>query len=324
MSPDADTDATTATAGSSSGILLHQYDVSPFSEKVRVALGIKNLTWYAVEEPVIMPKPELTALTGGYRRIPVMQIGADVYCDTQIILRELERRFPEPSLHVGGDAGLGWGLGMWTDRSLFQAAVAVIFGSAGGAVDEEFKRDREKLMGRPFDTDSMKAAVPMMKEQLRAQLHWLEMQLGNGRPFLLGDRPGLADASAYYNLAFIRWIAPEGTAVIDTLPRVVAWEARVREIGHGDRRELDREAALDIAREATSIEAERADPDEPNGLAPGDAVVVFADDYGRDPVAGELVSSSAQHVAIRRTDERVGEVVVHFPRAGFLVTKGAA
>lgn len=51
-------------------ILLHQYDVSPFSEKVRVALGIKGLTWHAVEQPVIMPKPELTALTGGYRKFP--------------------------------------------------------------------------------------------------------------------------------------------------------------------------------------------------------------------------------------------------------------
>ena len=87
-------------------ILLHQYASSPFAEKIRVCLGIKRLAWGAVDEPVIMPKPELVALTGGYRRIPVMQIGADIYCDSQLIVRELERRFPEPTLFPAGDSGL--------------------------------------------------------------------------------------------------------------------------------------------------------------------------------------------------------------------------
>jgi glutathione S-transferase len=307
----------------STAILLHQYDVSPFSEKVRVALGIKGLAWFAVEEPVVMPKPELTALTGGYRRIPVMQIGGDVYCDTQIILRELERRFPEPTLFPAGDRGLGWALGMWADRSFFQAAVAVIFGSAGAAVDEAFKKDREQLMGRPFDTDAMQAAVPLMKEQLRAHLGWLDEQLADGRAFLTGAAPGLADATAYYNLAFVRWIAPGEAEGIDSLSRVADWEARVRDVGHGDRRDLGRDEALAIARAATSSTAPGVDEGEPNGWKVGDRVVVMADDYGRDPIAGELVSASAQHVAIRRHDERVGDVVVHFPRAGFWVTNGA-
>jgi glutathione S-transferase len=77
-------------------IILHQYWQSPFTEKVRVVLGMKGLAWRSVEQPSIMPKPELTPLTGGYRRIPVMQIGADIYCDSQVILRELERRYPGP------------------------------------------------------------------------------------------------------------------------------------------------------------------------------------------------------------------------------------
>ncbi|HEM47181.1 MAG TPA: glutathione S-transferase family protein [Alphaproteobacteria bacterium] len=311
-------------AAGSDAILLHQYDISPFSEKVRVALGIKGLSWFAVEEPVVMPKPELTALTGGYRRIPVMQIGADVYCDTQIILRELERRFPEPTLFPGGDRGLGFALGMWSDRAFFQAAVAVIFGSAGGAVDEAFKRDREQLMGRAFDTDAMQVAVPMMKEQLRAHLGWIEDQLADDRRFLTADAPGLADASAYYNLAFLRWIAPGQADVIDAWPRVRAWETRVRDIGHGKRQDLERDEALAIAKAATPATKPGTDPGEPSGWKPGDAVTVMADDYGRDPIAGELVSSSAQHVAIRRHHERVGDVVVHFPRAGFLVMKGGA
>lgn len=308
----------TATAQS---IIFHQYDISPFSEKARVAFGIKGLEWFACDEPVIMPKPELVALTGGYRKIPVMQIGADIYCDTQIILRELEKRFPSPTLFPGGDKGLGWGISMWADRVFFQAAVAIIFGGGTPLADEAFIKDREKLTGRPFDIEGMKAAAPMMAEQFRAQLGWLEEQLADGRKFLLGEEPGLADASAFYNLAFVRWTSPGGTKLIETFPGVLAWEKRVAGIGHGKRQEISRDEALDIAKAATSTEEAKADPGEPNGFKPGDAVMVMADDYGRDPIMGELVSSSAQHIAIKRNDPRVGDVVVHFPRAGFLVMK---
>ena len=308
-------------AATAQSIILHQYDISPFSEKVRVAFGIKGLDWFACDEPVIMPKPELLALTGGYRKIPVMQIGADIYCDTQIILRELERRFPAPTLFPGSGKGLEWGIAMWTDRVFFQAAVAIIFGGSTPLADEAFIKDREKLTGRPFDIAGMKAAAPMMAEQFRAQLGWLEEQLADGRRFLPGNEPGLADASAFYNLAFVRWTSPAGAKLIDGFAGVAAWEKRVAGIGHGRRSEISRDDALDIAKAATSTEAASADPGEPNGLKPGDTVTAMADDYGRDPVAGELVSSSAQHIALKRSDPRVGEVVVHFPRAGFLVLK---
>ncbi len=304
-------------------VILHQYDVSPFSEKVRVIFGIKGIEWYACDEPVIMPKPELTALTGGYRKIPVMQIGADIYCDTQVIIRELERRYPMPSIYVGPDKGFGWGLSVWTDRSIFQAAVAIIFGGMADGdnelANEAFRKDREALTGRPFDTKAMQAAAPLMADQIRAQLDWAEHQLGSGDDFLLGDRAGIADASLYYNIAFMRWVYPKGLTFFDHMPRLAAWEKRVRNLGHGTRHEMSRAEALDIAKAATSTEEVRADPAEPNGYKPGMRVTVMADDYGRDPITGELVSSSAQHIAIKRSDERVGEVVVHFPRAGFFV-----
>ena len=75
-----------------SEIILHNYPESPVAEKVRIALGIKGLEWLSVKIPRIPPKPLLMPLTGGYRRTPVMQIGADIYCDSQCIIRELERR----------------------------------------------------------------------------------------------------------------------------------------------------------------------------------------------------------------------------------------
>lgn len=295
-------------------ILLHQYDTSPFSEKVRVCLGIKGLAWSAVDQPVIMPKPDLLPLTGGYRRIPVMQIGADIYLDSALIVRELERRFPEPTLFPAGDRGLGAALALWTDRAMFQAAVAIIFGGLGDKVPEPFIRDREALSGRPFDVAAMRAAVPHQTAQLAAQMALIAEQLSDGRAFLTGDRPGLADASAYYNLWFIRSAYPPAAAGFEGDPLIAHWMARVAAIGHGERSALRPEEALDIAREATPVAGEVAPQDV--ALA-GKEITVSADDYGRDPVRGVLVGSSAHHVSLRREDPRVGTVVVHAPRIGF-------
>jgi len=297
-------------------ILLHQYDSSPFSEKVRICLGIKDLAWSAVDQPVIMPKPDLLALTGGYRRIPVMQIGADIYCDSQLIVRELERRFPEPTLFPGKDPGLAHALALWTDRTLFQAAVAIIFGGLGGKVPDAFVKDREELSGRPFDVAAMRAAAPHAAAQLRAHVALLCDQLSDGRTFLSGERPGLVDANAYYNLWFIQSAFPPGSSSFKDAPGIADWMEAVAGIGHGARSALGSEAAIAIASQATPAPAEIAPAD---AELAGGRVTIAADDYGRDPIRGVLVGSSDHHVAIRREDERAGEVVVHFPRIGFVV-----
>lgn len=297
-------------------VLLHQYDSSPFSEKVRICLGIKGLAWSAVEQPVIMPKPDLVALTGGYRRIPVMQIGADIYCDSQLIVRELERRFPDPTLFPAKDVGLGYATGLWTDRQMFQAAVAIIFGGLGDRVPSAFVEDREKLSGRAFDLAAMRAAAPHAMEQIRAHAALISDQLADGRKFLSGELPSLVDANAYYNLWFIKHAFPPGMRAFREIPGISRWMEEVANLGHGQRSELSGEAAISIAKEATPLPTEVAQADA--DLA-GQQVAIAADDYGRDPIRGVFVGSSDHHVAISRKDEKVGDVVVHFPRIGFVV-----
>lgn len=304
-------------------IILHHYPSSPFSEKVRLALGMKGLRWASVDIPVIMPKPDLTPLTGGYRRTPVMQIGADVYCDTQIILRELERRHPRPSLLPAGQEGLASGVAMWTDRAFFQVTVAVIFGTYGDQTPESFRKDREQLSGRPFDTRAMKAVAPMMEDQYRAHLSWLEERLrASASGWLFGARPGLADASAYMNLWFLRSALPElYEKFMKDAPAAAGWARRVEAIGHGRPKPMSSAEALAIARASAPDDSGVADPREPQGLQRGDRVRVAADDYGRDPVEGLLVRSCANEIVIHRNDPQAGSVHVHFPRAGFLVTR---
>ncbi|MBI1330779.1 MAG: glutathione S-transferase family protein [Alphaproteobacteria bacterium] len=302
-------------------IIFHNYPNSPFSEKVRVAFGIKALKWRSVIQPVIMPKPDLIPLTGGYRKIPVMQIGADIYCDSQIILRELDRRFPEPSLSPQ-NKGAPYGLGFWIDKPVFQAAVAIIFGEIGDMVPEDFKKDRAALSGGGFDSAALKAAVPFMRDQYRAHMAFLDDQLSDGRKFWGGDAPGLGDIHAFMNPWFVSNALPHKVKeIMAPFPRIEAWYERVRAIGHGASEDMTPAEALSIAKAATSDAVQSTDPHEPRGFKPGEAVIVAADDYGRDPIAGTLVFSNAHEIAIRRSAPEVGDVVVHFPRAGFAVIR---
>jgi glutathione S-transferase len=298
-------------------IILHHYDTSPFSEKARVMFGIKDLAWRSVIQPVIMPKPELTPLTGGYRRIPVMQIGADVYCDTQAILAEIEARAPTPPVARGGD----WAVNIWADRLFFQATVAVVFGEIGDNVPAAFIADREKLSGRPFDMAAMKAAAVPMRAQWRANAAWIEAGLADS-DFLGGSTPSLADIAAYMNVWWLSGAArAQADALLEGLPRVAAWRGRMAALGHGRRSEATGADALAAARAAEPGAAPPHDPADPLGLSPGDAVTVAADDYGRDPIPGTLVALNPERVTIAREAAEVGQVHVHFPRIGYFVAR---
>lgn len=300
-------------------IILHHFDQSPFSEKIRLIFGLKNIAWTSVRISRIMPRPDLMPLTGGYRRTPVMQIGADIYCDTQCIMRELERRFPTPSLLPDGYEGLAWGSAMWTDRPFFQNTVNLVFGTLADKVPADFIEDREKLRGAKFNVAAMKAAIPQMRDQFRAHLAWIDAQLGDGRTWISGEAPSLCDVDAYMNLWYVRNSLENADEVFSEFDHARAWAGRLRAVGHGSRTDLSSAEALEIAARATPETEELHDPNDPNGRKVGDKVEVMPDDYGKVRVAGEIVALSAQHIAIRRHDPRAGEVVVHFPRAGFLV-----
>jgi len=300
-------------------IILHHFDQSPVSEKIRLIFGLKDIAWTSVRISRIMPRPDLMPLTGGYRRTPVMQIGADVYCDTQCIMRELERRFPEPGLLPKGYEGLAWGSAMWTDRSFFQNTVNLVFGSLADKVPADFIADREKLRGAKFDVAAMTAAIPQMRDQFRAHLQWIDAQLCDGRTFISGEAASLCDVNAYMNLWYVRAHLENADDMLAEFDHARAWAGRLRASGHGPHAEISSAEALQIAHDATPQTEELHDPNDPNGRKPGDRVEVMPDDYGKVRVAGEIVALSAQHIAIRRHDPRAGEVVVHFPRAGFLI-----
>jgi len=299
-------------------IILHHYDTSPYSEKVRLGFGLKGLAWSSVELPVIMPKPNLTALTGGYRKTPVLQIGADIYCDSQLIMRELERRYPTPSFYPAGH-GAADALAWWAEKTTFSPAAGILFAKKPELLPEGFLEDRAKFSGRNIDPAAMKAAVPNLLDQLRAHFDWLNQMLTDGRSFLQGSVPSLSDLAAYHPVWFLQQNFGPLAAPLDGFPRLLSWAERVAAIGHGRRSPMNPEQALDVARAATSTASATPDPQDPVGRKPGQTVTVTPDDTGRDPVVGELIASCVHEIVIRRSDSTIGEVCVHFPRAGFVV-----
>jgi glutathione S-transferase len=299
-------------------IILHHYPQSPVAEKVRVVLGMKGLSWKSVEIPRLPPKPNLVALTGGYRLTPVMQIGADIFCDTKCINRELQRRFPTPTLFPGGAEGMAWGVAEWTDGPLFKDVVTVALVKMAPNMPPEFLADRGFLyFGENFSIAEIKANYQHCLANVRAQFGWMNESL-QARKFMLGPEPGLPDALAYYLVWFLRNRMSHDEHFLDQFKNLLKWEQLVKAIGHGTpepMRDLD---ALDVAKKATPQTIQLADPCDPNGLSIGDLISIEPASGGVS-VSGTLHSISADHVTLFRTDQIAGDVCVHFPQVGYRV-----
>jgi glutathione S-transferase len=298
-------------------LILHHYDMSPYAEKVRLAFGLKGLRWRSVRIPIVMPKPDLIELTGGYRRTPTLQVGADVYCDTKGIARALERIHPSPTLYPPHCEAILPGLARWAETS-FMMVVTILLG-VGGTLDEAFIEDRKKMFPG-VDFSKARLVVPAKKLQLRANLELLERQLADGRRFLLGDSASLADLAAYHPLMGLR-MNPALLALLDGLEAVPAWSERVAAIGHGKREEMEAKDAIALARDAAPLPWQGEPAPLPDGLAYGDPVAVLPEEIGSGMVTGELLPSDVHEIRIRRRAERAGELVVHFPREDYLVVR---
>lgn len=306
---------------------LHHYPASPFSEKIRLVLGHKQMDWYSVIIPSVMPKPDVVALTGGYRRTPFLQIGADVYGDTALICDVLEHLQPEPTLYPPHQKGMARVLAQWADGTLFWAAMAYNLSPQGAAAlfagqppdaTQAFAADRGAMRHnmttlRPGD------ATAAYRSYLRRLANMLDEQA-----FLLGAAPCVADFAAYHPLWFSRVVNPTMAGILDATPGVLAWMDRMQAIGHGRMRKQSAAAAVALAAEAEPA----ALPDEAfqdeHGIALGSAVTIAAEAFGQEPTQGVLRAATRTRFTLERHDERAGRVHVHFPRVGFVLREATA
>src|ERR1700688_2900250 len=212
-------------------IILHQYATSPFWEKLRKIVAHKKISWRSVEQPVIMPKPKLVPLTGGYRRIPVLQIGADVWSDTAIIIRKIDELYPEPTIYPNGLTAAAETMNQWADRRMFWSTTPVIFEKLAAVVPKEFMEDRAKMM-QGANLGEIARSAPDARNQLRGFLDILDHQLA-GRSFLLGDSFSLADAACFHPVWFLR-AEPSSFGLAQKFPHLMRWFERIDAMGYGD------------------------------------------------------------------------------------------
>jgi glutathione S-transferase len=302
-----------------SDLILHHYPTSPFAEKIRTVLGYKKLAWKSVIIPRIMPKPDVVALTGGYRRTPLLQIGADIYCDTALICDVLEHRQSAPSLYPQGSTGAVRIVAQWADSALFWAAMGYSFSPAGAAYmfkdqsPEEakaFAEDRAKMRA---GGNRMPAAdaTSAYKSYLRRIASMVDNQ-----PFVMGQQPTLADFSCYHALWFTQRIPPVA-GIFDATPSLAAWMSRMADFGHGSMQQSDAAAAIALAAKSTPASVEQDVFQDDHGIALGSRVTITAESFGLEPTEGELVAATRTRYTLRRSDARAGTVHVHFPHIGF-------
>lgn len=299
--------------------ILHHYDFSPFAEKIRLVFGLKKLAWHSVIAPSVMPKPDLVALTGGYRHIPVLQIGADVYCDTRRIARELDRRYPTPALLEPATRALATAIEAWAERDLFWPAVRYVSGINAETVDPQLHVDRAAIRGKKAPAlERLKVVARRSLAQLRPQIPVVEQMLSDGKPFLLADHASQADLAVYHGLWFLSVFKIDCVGELAAYPLTRAWMSRVAAIGHGTPQGLSPAQALEIAAQGTPGLLGASIHDD--SLPPlGSEVAIGPDGYTTDPVTGTLAWVDPLDVAIRRVDTGLGEIMLHFPRIGYTI-----
>jgi glutathione S-transferase len=310
-------------------LILHHYPRSPFSEKTRLILGYKKLAWKSVMVPPIMPKPDVLALTGGYRRTPVLQVGADIYCDTALICDVLEHVQPQPSLYPPHLKGVARVFAQWADTTLHWTSMGYslqpkgwehVFAKAPPDAAKAFAEDRKAMTGsmvrlRPGD------ATSAYRSYLRRIAHMAEEH-----DFLFGTEPCVADFAAYHPLWYTRVQVPVLGDILNGTPAVVEWMDRMAAIGHGSMDRFSPADAITVAKSAEPMPAgqnlliDSAFQDD-HGIALGSAVTIAAEAFGTERTEGLLMAATRTHYTLQRETPRIGTVHVHFPRVGYVLRK---
>jgi glutathione S-transferase len=299
-------------------LILHHYDFSNFAEKARLMLGFKGLAWRGVEQPPILPKPDLAPLTGGYRRIPVLQEGADLWCDTRLIARELERRVPEPTLFPAATSGTAEAIAWWAEHQFMRPVALFVSGINADHMPAGLHEDRARLHGLPPPSiEAVRKAAVRNLHLVRPQIQWLADMLQDGRSYLLGAEPCIADFAAYHVIWFFKGRHIDCRHELLPYPRLLAWRDRMAAIRHGERTDIDPSVALAAARAAEPAPAARTSHPQEDDPLPGERARVRPADNARDWVEGEVSFVDTQEIALVRDDPDVGRVAVHFPRLGY-------
>ena len=301
-------------------LILHHYPASPFAHKARCVLGYKQLAWKSVIVPSLPPKPDVVALTGGYRRTPFLQIGADIYCDTALICDVLEHLQPEPVLYPPHLKGVSRVFAQWADTTLFWAAMAynlqpraaqALFAGQPPGAAQAFGDDR-RAMGMP------RLRPPDATAAYRSYLRRIA-NMAEEHDFLFGAEPCVADFAAYHPLWFTRTCVPAMAGILAATPAVLEWMDRIAALGQGRMEKFSAQDAITVAANAVPLPLPAEVFQDEHGIALGSRVAIAAESFGTEPTEGTLIAATRTRYTLARTDPRAGDVHVHFPRIGYVL-----
>ena len=296
-------------------LTLHQYDISPFSQKAQKMMGLKELSWQSVEMPMIAPKPDVEALTGGYRGTPVLQIGRDVFIDNWMIARALDE-FDASGPAINAQGGLREAaLYAWGER-LFTPLLHAALAAYQSEWDADFLADRKRVFP-DVDFDTLDVSDPDRRSQVRAYLGTVEAQLGLDQDFLGGAQADSCDIHVWGMVWMIHSALPALMPIVETFPRLTDWYERVSALGTGDREDVK----IDVAWKSLKDGPARPLPDTPDQepLAPwvGEVVDIAAGSADRGSASGRLLAVDHEQVVLG-VEPLAGEAAqVWFPRFGY-------
>lgn len=299
---------------SSSSFVLYHYPASPYAEKVRLLAGHLGVSWQSVEVPIQPPRDQLAILAGGYRRIPVMQCGADIFCDTAVICDEVISRANKGLAPCNGVASA---LAGRAEADVFFAAIrqgsklktaiglAMMLGFKGMLA---FAKDRASFA----QGHGPAAQTPVVARSVFSSfLGDLDQTLAS-QSYLGGDEPCLSDFRCYHPIFLAQGFKNIKESALPA--GVKAWMARMAGFGWGQYTAISSDEAVFAAKSQEPRALPETSADHPDV---GQWVTVTPLDTGRVPVTGTLVSKSETRIIVARRSEDVGMCHVHFPASGF-------
>ena len=302
-----------------SDLILHHYWPSPFAHKVRLALALTDARWTSVEIPRVPPKPLLMPLTANYRRTPVLQIGADIYCDTQNIARAMAEAGHDGKLFPSGNQGRAMALSGWIDQAIAELAIRIVITSSIGTAPAEFIKDRGDLyFGPGWTEDGLKAGFDGVVLQLGAQMAHAEAMLAD-TGYMDGGAPSWADVTLAFVAWFLRGRWDGGADLLSRYPRIEQIESELASDSAGSFSDMTAEEALAVAMAATPLSPTSIENPACN-LVVGQQVVIRPRSDSSDPdITGRLRFMDMTRLSIDHESDETGPVAVHLPIAGYAV-----
>ena len=299
--------------------ILYHYPMSPYSEKLRLTMGLLQRPWLSAQVAAYPPRAALAAVVGGYRRIPVLQIGAHIYCDTRLAFAAL----------MGDESGYlsltdrDEALRQWAEQEVFFAVIAASshYRALRYLTRElsilgllRFLRDRI-VMTR--DASIIQPDAKTARDVLSSFVSHLGDRLTENA-YLSGPEMGYLDLCCFHPLWMACQIDPRVTARCSSAVR--AWFKKIQDIGHGEFSPATPQIIADAIAEQTDFSGGVVEP--PYLVA--EPVTVRPSDYARDASSGMLVSLDGRRIVLERPLSEGGRVFLHFPRHGFEISRRSA